>query len=209
MHQPIHRAHPKSDAGQDASTTGVAAKYNLGWDAVRRFDKEQLEALFKDVSIRDLRIIAVDEIAIHKGQRYATIFINYNYNYETRQVFAVAEGKTKEAVESVFQVLVDRGLKDQINAVACDKNAAYHTVVKKFLPKAEIVFDQFHVIQRLSADVLKEARQVQSKEVEEEFGKKSDEAKKARKILRTAAWDLVMPEHAITPAIRNCESKSL
>ena len=130
--------------GQDASTTGVAAKYNLGWDAVRRFDKEQLEALFKDVSIRDLRIIAA----------------------------------------------------------ACDMNAAYHTVDKKFLPKAEIVFDQFHVIQRQSADVLKEARQVQSKEVEEEFGKKSDEAKKARKILRTAAWDLVMPEHAITPAIR-------
>lgn len=184
--------------GQDASTTGVAAKYNLGWDAVRRFDKEQLEALFKDVNTRDLRIIAVDEIAIHKGQRYATIFLNY----ETRQVFAVVEGKTKKAVESVFRMLVDRGLQDQIIAVACDMNAAYPAVVKKFLPKAEIVFDQFHVIQRLSADVLKEARQVQSKEVEEEFGKKSDEAKKARKILRTAAWDLVMPEHALTPAIR-------
>lgn len=135
--------------GQDASTTGVAAKYNLGWDAVRRFDKEQLEALFKDVNTRDLRIIAVDEIAIHKGQRYATIFLNY----ETRQVFAVVEGKTKKAVESVFRMLVDRGLQDQIIAVACDMNAAYPAVVKKFLPKAEIVFDQFHVIQRLSADV--------------------------------------------------------
>lgn len=183
---------------QDASTTAIAAEFNLGWDAVRRFDKEQLSALFKDVDTRNLKIIAVDEIAIHKGQKYATVFINY----ETRQVFAVVEGKTKKAVESVFQMLVDRGLKDQIMAVACDMNAAYPAVVKKFLPKAEIVFDQFHVIQHLSADVFKEARQVQAKEVEREFGKKSNEAKETRKILRTAAWDLVMPEHALTPAIR-------
>jgi transposase len=134
--------------GEDASTTAVAAKYNLGWDAVRRFDKEQLEALFNNVNTEDLRIIAVDEIAIHKGQKYATVFINY----ETGQVFAVVKGKTQKAVESVFQMLVDRGLRDQIIAVACDMNAAYPTVIKKFLPKAEIVFDQFHDIQHLSAE---------------------------------------------------------
>ena len=161
-------------------------------------DKEQLEALFTNVNTQDLRIIAVDEIAIHKGQKYATVFINY----ETRQVFAVVKGKTQKAVESVFQMLVDRGLQDQIIAVACDMNAAYPNVVKKFLPKAEIVFDQFHVIQHLSAEVFKEARQVQAGEVEEEFGMKSDQARAARKILRTAAWDLVMPEHSLTPAIR-------
>lgn len=154
--------------------------------------------MFNNVNTEDLRIIAVDEIAIHKGQKYATVFINY----ETRQVFAVVKSKTQKAVESVFQLLVERGLQDQIIAVACDMNAAYPTVVKKFLPKAEIVFDQFHVIQHLSAEVFKEARQVQAREVEEEFGKKSDQARAARKILRTAAWDLVMPEHSLTPAIR-------
>lgn len=42
--------------GEDASTTAVAAKYNLGWDAVRRFDKEQLEALFNNVNTEDLRM---------------------------------------------------------------------------------------------------------------------------------------------------------
>lgn len=154
--------------------------------------------MFTNVNTQDLRIIAVDEIAIHKGQKYATVFINY----ETRQVFAVVKGKTQKAVESVFQMLVDRGLQDQIIAVACDMNAAYPNVVKKFLPKAEIVFDQFHVIQHLSAEVFKEARQVQAGEVEEEFGMKSDQARAARKILRRAAWDLVMPEHSLTPAIR-------
>ncbi len=78
---------------QDTSATAVATRFNLGRDAVRRFETEQLQALFTDVDISDLRIIAVDEIAIHKGQRYATVFLNY----ETRQVFAVAEGKTKKA----------------------------------------------------------------------------------------------------------------
>ena len=64
----------------------------------------------------------------------------------------MVKGKTQKAVESVFQMLVDRGLRDQIIAVACDMNAAYPTVIKKFLPKAEIVFDQFHDIQHLSAE---------------------------------------------------------
>ena len=103
--------------------------------------------MFTNVNTQDLRIIAVDEIAIHKEQKYATVFINY----ETRQVFAVVKGKTQKAVESVFQMLVDRGLQDQIIAVACDMNAAYPNVVEKFLPKAEIVFDQFHVIQGSSS----------------------------------------------------------
>lgn len=99
-------------------------------------------------------------------------------------------------------MLVDRGLKDKIIAVACDMNAAYPTLVKKYLPKAEIVFDQFHVIQHLRGDVFKEARQVQAKEVEAEFGKNSDQARATRRILRTAAWDLVMLEHSLTPTIR-------
>lgn len=183
---------------QDTSTSAVASEFNLGWDAVRCFDKEQLEALFTDVDIRNLRRIAIDEIAIHKGQRYATVFINY----DTRQVFAVVKGKTKQAVEFVFQMLVDKGLGDQVDAVACDMNAAYPTVVKQFLPKAEIVFDQFHVIQHLHNEVFKEARQVQAKEVEQKYGKKSPEAQKIRRILRTASWDLVMLSLAITPAIR-------
>lgn len=55
--------------------------------------------MFTNVNTQDLRIIAVDEIAIHKGQKYATVFINY----ETRQVFAVVKGKTQKAVESVFR----------------------------------------------------------------------------------------------------------
>lgn len=63
---------------QDTLTSAVASEFNLGWDAVRRFDKEQLEALFTDVDIRNLRRIAIDEIVIHKGQRYATVFINYD-----------------------------------------------------------------------------------------------------------------------------------
>lgn len=184
---------------QDTSTSAVAVHFNLGWDAVRRFEAEQLEALFTDVDISDLKIIAVDEIAIHKGQRYATVFINY----ETRQVFAVVEGKTKKAVAGVFKAIVDKGLKDQIIAVACDMNAAYPAVVKKYLPKADIVFDQFHVIQHLKDDVFKEARMVQARETEKKYGKRSDEARAARKILRTASWDLVMPEHALTPEIRS------
>ena len=57
--------------------------------------------MFTNVNTQDLRIIAVDEIAIHKGQKYATVFINY----ETRQVFAVVKGKTQKAVESVFRCL--------------------------------------------------------------------------------------------------------
>jgi len=61
----------------------------------------------------------------------------------------------KQYAESVAQTMNQKVAvsdRDQIIAVACDMNAAYPTVIKKFLPTAEIVFDQFHDIQHLSAE---------------------------------------------------------
>jgi transposase len=53
----------------------VAAFYRLGWDAVKDIDKAALEERLGPPNFDGLEILAMDEFAIQKGHRYATVII--------------------------------------------------------------------------------------------------------------------------------------
>jgi len=53
----------------------VAEFYGLGWDAVKAIDKTYLEATLGEPDLSDLTVLAMDEFAIKRGHRYATIFV--------------------------------------------------------------------------------------------------------------------------------------
>ena len=49
----------------------VAQFYGLVWTTVKRIDKRHLERELGPVDLEDVRVIAMDEFAIHKSHRYA------------------------------------------------------------------------------------------------------------------------------------------
>ncbi len=51
----------------------VAAFYGLGWDTVKAIDKAWLEATLSEPDLTELELLAMDEFAIKRGHRYATI----------------------------------------------------------------------------------------------------------------------------------------
>ena len=53
----------------------VAAFYGLGWDTVKKLDKATLSAQLEPPDLDGLEMLAMDEFAIHKGHRYATVVI--------------------------------------------------------------------------------------------------------------------------------------
>ena len=55
----------------------VAAFFGLGWDAVKAIDKRHLMDTLGAIDLSGVSILAMDEFAIHKGHRYATV-INPN-----------------------------------------------------------------------------------------------------------------------------------
>ena len=67
----------------------VAAYFGLGWDQVKALDKAFLARTVGPVDLTGVEVIAMDEFAIQKGHRYATVVVEPH----TRRVLWVGRGQ--------------------------------------------------------------------------------------------------------------------
>jgi len=118
----------------------VANHLGISWDIVKGMQKRHLKKRYKNPKLKELQLIAVDEINIGKG-RYFTVVLNF----KTGAIVFVGDGKGSEALEP-FWVKLKRKNSVKIKAVAMDMSRAYIKAVTENLPNATIVFDHFHVI---------------------------------------------------------------
>jgi len=156
----------------------VAAHYGLGWDRVKAIDKTFLQRTLGPPDLTDLEAVAMDEFAIHKGHRYATVVLEP----ETCEVLWVGRGRDQASVRPFFEMLGDERCK-QLKAVVMDMNAAYETSVQAHCPQAEIVYDLFHVVAKYGREVVDRVRVDEAKRVEDD-----DEA---RKVIKGSRWLLL------------------
>lgn len=129
----------------------VARHLGVSWDVIKDIQKRDLGRRDAKPKLKDLRQIAIDEIAIAKGHRYVTVVLNL----ESGAVVFVGDGKGADALKPFWRRL--RGSKAKIQAVAMDMSPAYHEAVSTHLPKATIVYDHFHVT-KLFNDKLSDLR---------------------------------------------------
>ena len=115
--------------------------------------KRYLKKRYKNITFKDLKLIAVDEINIGKG-RYLTVLLNL----KTGAIIFVGEGKGSDALEP-FWKKIKRKKSVKIKAVAIDMSRAYIKAVSENLPDAKIVFDHFHVI-KLFNEKLSDSRRM-------------------------------------------------
>jgi transposase len=118
----------------------VASHLGVGWDVIKDIQKRDLIRRFAKPRLKDLRLMAIDEIAVAKGHRYLTIVMDL----ENGVVKFVGDGKGADALQPFWKRLRSSGA--QVMAVAMDMSAAYRVAVSICLPRAKIVFDHFHVI---------------------------------------------------------------
>jgi transposase len=126
---------------KEMTVSAVAAHVGLDWKTVKRIDKEFLQEEHGRTDCEGLRILAIDEIAVRKGQTYMTVVIDY----ETGRVAWMGHGRSKETLAEFFTCMTAEQ-KAAVDAVAMDMWEPYMQVVGKELPKARIVFDLFHVV---------------------------------------------------------------
>lgn len=129
----------------------VAQHLCVSWDTVKHIQKQHLQRHFGKPRLRQVRQIAIDEIAVRKGHRYLTVVLDL----ESGAVLFVGEGKSAEALTPFWQRL--RASRAKIKAVATDMSVAYIQAVREHLPRAVHVFDHFHVI-KLFNDKLSDFR---------------------------------------------------
>lgn len=134
------------------------AAWHLGvsWDTIKDIHKRHLGRHFGKPKLKKVRLIAIDEISIGRGQRYLTVVLDW----ERGAVVFVGKGRGADSLAPFWRRLRASGAK--VKAVAMDMSPAYHSAVEKNLPKAKIVFDRFHVIKLFNDKLSDLRRQVQS-----------------------------------------------
>lgn len=149
----------------------------LHWHTLKNIDKRRLQAAVGTFDPGDVRRLVMDEFALHKGHRYATVIMDA----ERTRVLWVGHGNSREAIRPFFELLGERC--QQIEAVAMDMNTAFDLEVKQHCPQAEVVYDLFHVVARYGREVIDRIRVDQANLLRDD--------KPARKVVKRSRWLLL------------------
>ncbi len=156
----------------------VADYLGMGWDAVKQIDREYLEKTLGPVDLSGVESIVMDEFAIQKGHRYATVILDS----KTKRVLWVGRGRGREDVRPFFEILGAEGRR-RLRAVAMDMSGPYEEEVRYQCPLVEIVYDLFHAVAKYGREVIDRVR------VDEANRLRHD--KPARKVVKGARWLLL------------------
>jgi transposase len=131
----------------------VARRLDLDPKTVKAIDKQFLANEFGDTDCEGLRILAIDEIALRKGQLgYMTVVLDY----QSGRVVWTGEGRSMETLDAFFAQMTDAH-KQAIEAVAMDMWEPFINRVQHHCPGAKIVFDLFHLVKAFG-EVIDEIR---------------------------------------------------
>ncbi|MEI8230918.1 MAG: ISL3 family transposase [Candidatus Peregrinibacteria bacterium] len=138
---------------KDATVKSVAEEFSLDWHTVKEIDKEYMRDQLKKAGNPAPRKMGVDELSVEKGHRYRVIVSDLE---RRRAIWFGGKGKSKADLDLFF---LENGEKrnEKIELVAMDMSQAFQNSAKEHVPDAVLLFDKFHVTQKI-CDALDEIR---------------------------------------------------
>ena len=179
-------AHSVAQLCTVASILHVARWFALDWKTVKQVDRASLERRLGPVDLDGLEVIAMDEFAIQKGHRYATVIVEPT----RKRVLWVGRGRSREDVRAFFHLLGPQCCA-RLKAAVMDMNAGYEQEVKAHCPQAAIVFDLFHVIAKYGREVIDRVRVDRANELRGQ--------RRERRIVKSAGWLLLKNRDSLRP----------
>jgi transposase len=168
----------------------VAQLLDLHWHTVKAIDHRRLQRELVEPDRSKLRRLVMDEFALFKGHRYATVVMDA----DSQQVLWVGEGRGRKDVRPFFAWLGAQACR-QIEAVAMDMNTALDREVQHHCPQARVVYDLFHVVAKFGREVIDRVRVDQANQLRQD--------KPARRIIKRSWWllwrnkDNLPPGHSV------------
>jgi transposase len=167
------------------SVLHAARFFGLGWKAVKNIDFAHLSRTLGPIDLSGVTVLGMDEFAIQKGHRYATVIVEPS----RKRVLWIGRGRAREDIRPFFDLLGKPGC-DAIQAVVMDMNAAFEQEVRARCCKARIVYDLFHVVAKYSREVIDRVR------VDEANRLRADP--RGRRVVKTARWLLLRNRDTLT-----------
>jgi len=169
-----------------ASILHVARYFGLDWKTVKELDRRNLERELGPVDLDGIEVIGLDEFAIQKGHRYATVVVEPT----RKRVLWIGRGRGREDVRPFFELLGPERCA-RLKAAVMDMNAGYELEVKAHCPNAHIVFDLFHVVAKYGREVIDRVRVDRANELR---GQQQE-----RRIVKGARWLLLRNRQGLPP----------
>jgi transposase len=140
--------------GQTRTVRGAARLARVTEDQVDGVMRRAVSRGLLRRTEQPLKYIGIDEKAIRKGHRYATLLTDL----ENGRVIDLIEERTQQAAEELLCQLPEAS-RQSIEAVALDMWPAYINAFENILPHASQVFDRFHIAKHLNESVDKVRRE--------------------------------------------------
>ena len=164
----------------------VSQFFGLHWNTVKELDRAHLQRSLGPIDFDRLEVIALDEFAIQKGHRYATVIVEPT----RKRVLWVGRGRGREDIRPFFEALGPERCA-RLRAAVMDMNAGYELEVKRHCPNAAIVFDLFHVIAKYGREVIDRVRVDRANELREQ--------RRERRLVKSARWLLLKNRDSLRP----------
>jgi len=120
-------------------------KENRIWRIVKHYIDQEVAS--QDYSEEPITNLAMDEVSRKKGHVYITNFVNA----DTGIVVFVAKGKGSSTLKQFKKDYLKKGGKtSDIKTIIMDMSPAFIKGAEEAFPKADIVFDKFHVMKILN-----------------------------------------------------------
>ena len=170
---------------QITNKTEVSKMMGISWRTVgnivarivaERLDPERLDGLVR---------IGIDELSFRKRHRYITTVVDH----DKHRIVWAAEGKNSETLDAFFDELGEERA-GKIEIVTIDMSAAFIKSIKAKVPKAQIVFDLFHVLKLASEAVDKVRRKEVNNLKELDASEEATAIKKSKYALLKNPWNL-------------------
>lgn len=132
---------------QSMPTSHAAVRHGVSWSKARRAEAAFLADWDRTRPRHRPRHVGADEIHRGKGQQFWTVLSDLVRG----EVIGLAKDRSEDSLRTLLTTGLDAHQRAAIEAVCIDMHRPYLNVVHEVLPRAEVVFDKFHVWQHASA----------------------------------------------------------
>jgi transposase len=167
---------------QRCDKTAVGSMMRINWETVGSIIQRVVARRQKGDPLDGLTQIGVDELSYRRHHEYVTVVVDH----VRRHIVWVKPGKNADTLKAFFDELGSERCA-KLEAITVDMSGAYIKAVTECSPKAQLIFDRFHV-QRLAQDAVDEVRRAEVHAAPSEAERK--DLKGTRWALLKSLWNL-------------------
>lgn len=122
---------------------------NTSFEIVHNIMKRAVKRGLLKRNLDDVKVLSLDEKSFSNGHQYFTVLSDPN----DKRVLDIIQGRKLEDTQELLQKTLTSTQLNNINWVTMDMWKAYISCAEEFLPNADIVHDNFHIIKYLNKAV--------------------------------------------------------